>query len=115
AGDVGAPIVNPSGAAAQVVGAVLDGVNQAVGQRILLENGRIQQRNFPDPSPLRMVEAVPVEFRLVRSSAAPTGLGEPALPPLAPALVNALAGAFGRRFRTLPLRTAGLALDPAPR
>jgi len=104
AGDIGAPIINPSGALGQVQGSVLDGIGQALHQEITIEAGRVRQANFPDYPLLRMSEAPPVEVRFLPSERPPTGLGEPALPSVIPALTNAVFAATGARIRELPIR-----------
>lgn len=108
AADVGSQIVNPSGALNQVQGSVLDGVGQTLGQQITFENGRTMQSNFHDFPLLRLADAPPVEVYFVHSDNPPTGLGEPALPPLPPALCNAVFAATGKRVRSLPIDPADL-------
>jgi isoquinoline 1-oxidoreductase beta subunit len=104
--DVG-PIINMSGALAQVEGSVIDGLSTMIGQKITMESGRIQQSNFHDYPVLRMPQAPRVDVHFIQSDYDPTGLGEPALPPLAPAVGNAVFAATGERVRTLPFSEAG--------
>jgi len=104
--DVG-PVINMSGATSQVEGAVIDGISTMMAQKITMEEGRIQQSNFHDYQILRLPEAPPVDIHFIQSDYAPTGLGEPALPPIAPAVGNAIFAATGHRLRKMPFSDEG--------
>jgi len=105
-GDVGSQIINPTGAHAQVTGAMLDGLGVALGQAITIDKGRVEQANFDEFKLLRINQAPPLDAYFLKTDHAPTGLGEPALPPLAPALCNAIFAATGKRVRSLPIEPA---------
>ncbi len=104
--DVG-PIINMSGALSQVEGAVIDGLSTMMAQKITMENGRIEQSNFHDYQVLRIPDSPRVDIHFIQSDFSPTGLGEPALPPLAPAVGNAIFAATGHRVRKMPLSEEG--------
>ncbi len=107
--DVG-PIVNMSGAMSQVQGSVIDGLSTMALQQITMENGEIQQDNFHQYPVMRIASTPDVDVHFIQSDNRSTGLGEPALPPLAPAVTNAIFAATGERIRSMPLSDAGFKL-----
>jgi len=109
AADIGL-IINLSGAENQCEGSVIDGLSTMLAQAITMEDGRIHQSNFDTYPLLRMSEAPNVNVHFVQSNYPPTGAGEPALPPLAPAVCNAIYAASGFRVRTLPIAKEGFSI-----
>jgi isoquinoline 1-oxidoreductase subunit beta len=101
-------VVNPTGAEAQVEGAIAYGLSAALGEEITVEQGVVQQRNFSDYPVLRMNQMPVVDVHFIQGGDTPLGLGEPALPPIAPAVCNAIFAATGKRIRRLPIRAADL-------
>ena len=100
------PVVNPDIIAAQVESAVVFGLTAALYGEITVENGRVVQGNFDSYRLLRMAEMPVVETHIVPSTDPQGGVGEPATPPIAPAVANALAKLTGKRVRRLPLAKA---------
>jgi isoquinoline 1-oxidoreductase subunit beta len=98
-------VINPDVVRAQVESGIAFGLS-FLRQAITLENGRVQQGNFNDYPVLRMNAMPVVEVHIVASEEAPTGIGEPGVPPTAPAVANALTAATGVSIRTLPLGDA---------
>jgi isoquinoline 1-oxidoreductase beta subunit len=98
------PVVNPNGARAQIEGGVHLGLSAALGERLTVKDGAIEQGNFDGYPVLRITEAPrSIEVHFAETDAHPTGLGETGVPPAAPALVNAIYAATGVRHRSLPI------------
>jgi isoquinoline 1-oxidoreductase beta subunit len=96
-------VVNPAILEQQIQGGIVYALSNALRAKITIEKGRVVQGNFDDYSPLRMDETPVVEVYAVPSTEAPTGIGEPSVPPLAPALCNAIYAATKKRIRALPI------------
>jgi isoquinoline 1-oxidoreductase beta subunit len=96
--------VNPDGVRAQLMGGVIFGLSAAMFGAITVDKGAIVQGNFDGYRVLRMNEAPVVDVHLVTSAESPKGVGEPGLPPVAPAVANAIFAATGKRVRRLPLQ-----------
>jgi isoquinoline 1-oxidoreductase beta subunit len=98
--------VNPDVIRAQMEGGIGFGLGAALYGAITLKNGEVEQSNFHNYPVLRINEMPAIEVHIVQSSEKPTGVGEPGVPPIAPAVANALAAATGKRLRKLPLTLA---------
>jgi CO/xanthine dehydrogenase Mo-binding subunit len=96
-------VVNPSILEQQIQGGIVYALGNALRAKITIEKGRVVQGNFDDYAPLRMDETPTVEVYAVPSAEAPSGIGEPSVPPLAPALCNAIYAATRKRIRALPI------------
>ena len=107
AADIG-PVVDMAGCEAQAQGASVDGFSAAMGLQIHIENGRIQQQNY-NAYPMLRIPFTPsiIEAYFIQSDNPPTGMGEPALPAMAPATANAIFMATGERLRATPFRNFG--------
>ncbi|HEY6268688.1 MAG TPA: xanthine dehydrogenase family protein molybdopterin-binding subunit [Candidatus Acidoferrum sp.] len=106
--DCGRPI-NPEGVRAQVESAAIYGLSAALHDAITISGGRVEQSNFNDYEMPRMSETPKTEVHVVMSQEEPTGIGEPGLPVIAPAMCNAIFAATGKRIRRLPIRSEDLA------
>jgi isoquinoline 1-oxidoreductase subunit beta len=96
-------LVNPRNGQAQIEGGVLMGLSAALGEAITFKDGAVQQTSFADYPILRLAQAPKIEVHFIPSNEAPGGLGEPGLPPVAPALCNAIFQLTGKRIRQLPV------------
>ena len=100
--------VNPDTIRAQMQSGIVFGLSGALYGQITLDHGAVQQSNFHNYPMMRINEMPVVETYILDSGEAPGGLGEPGVPPVAPALCNALFALTGKRIRTLPIRTEEL-------
>jgi isoquinoline 1-oxidoreductase subunit beta len=108
AADVGRQIINTSMAMNMCQGAIVDGMSAMMTQEITLDKGRVQQSNFNNYPLIRLTQAPPeIDVQFITSDNNPTGLGEPSMPPILPAVANAIFSATGDRVRSLPLKNSG--------
>jgi len=100
-----ASVVNPDQALAQIEGGVLFGLSAALFHEITIRDGAVEQSSFPDFEMLRLADAPSVHVEFLESDSPLGGLGEPAVPPIAPAVGNAIFAATGQRLRSLPFKS----------
>jgi isoquinoline 1-oxidoreductase beta subunit len=101
-------VVNPDTVRAQMEGGIVFGLTATLKAGITIENGRVQQSNFHDYPLLRMDEMPAIEVHIVPSDERPTGIGEMGVPPVAPAVANAVFAATGKRVRRIPIQPEDL-------
>jgi len=101
-------VLNRDNVINQMEGAAVFGMSIALHGKITAKDGAIEQSNFHDYILTRMHEVPPIDITIVESDEAPTGVGEPGVPPIAPAITNAIFNATGKRYRTLPLSDHGI-------
>jgi isoquinoline 1-oxidoreductase beta subunit len=108
AADVGRQIINPSAAENICQGGMIDGLSELMDQEITIEKGRVIQTNYHQHKMVRLAQSPPdIEIHYLLSDNNPTGLGEPAMPPVLPAVTNAIFTATGKRVRSLPIAKSG--------
>jgi CO/xanthine dehydrogenase Mo-binding subunit len=105
-------VVNPDIVRAQIEGGIIQGLSAAIWQKIDIKDGVVVQDNFDSYRMMRLHETPRIEVEIIKSVAPPSGVGEPGLPPVAPALAGALFMATGRRLRSMPFVDALKEVSP---
>ena len=100
--------VNPDGFKAQMEGAVIFGLSAALYGEITIDKGAVVQQNFPEYDMVRLAECPTIDVYIHESDAPLGGAGEPGIPPVAPAVTNAIFAACGKRIRELPIKNYSL-------
>ncbi|HEY0702941.1 MAG TPA: xanthine dehydrogenase family protein molybdopterin-binding subunit [Candidatus Acidoferrales bacterium] len=101
-------VINPDTVRAQIEGGIIFGLTAALKTEITLENGRVQQSNFHNYPMVRMFDSPEIEVHIIESTEKPTGVGEPGVPPVAPAIANAILALTGKPVRRLPIKMEDL-------
>src|SRR5207302_760634 len=107
-------VVSPDNVVAQIEGGIVFGLTAALKGEITIEGGRVKQSNFDDYPMLKMADLPTIEVYVVPSTEAPSGAGEPGVPPVAPAIANAVRAATGVPVRSLPIRIGAAVLSGKP-
>ncbi len=108
AGDMGSTIINPSACTNLIEGAIIDGLSELMAQEITVDKGAVVQSNYHQHQLMRFAQAPgAIEVHYLKSNNSPTGVGEPALPPILPAVANAVFAATGTRVRSTPFLKSG--------
>jgi isoquinoline 1-oxidoreductase subunit beta len=108
AADIGSTIINPSSTDNLTQGAIIDGLSELMAQEITIDKGKVVQTNYDRHTMVRLAQSPPeIEVHYLKSTYSPTGVGEPALPPILPAVANAIFQATGTRVRSTPLSKSG--------